>query len=203
MSAVEALPFTPFREAAGREGTPVTPEIQGEAALVRGSIEVHRYLVERGVPHEFYRLERPLRRIDEAAALLDLDPKIVVSAELFDVPGGPVLALTSSSDCASAAAVAAAIGATRARAFSKARTARHTGFLADWLPPVGHERPSRALVDAPLHGAEVLYTPGGDPGVMLILRSSDLVRATAAGLARLAGQAEPAETPSAAAPGLR
>src|SRR5437667_5184535 len=78
MSAVEALPFTPFREAAGREGTPVTPEIQGEAALVRGSIEVHRYLVERGVPHEFYRLERPLRRIDEAAALLDLDPKIVV-----------------------------------------------------------------------------------------------------------------------------
>jgi len=170
---------------------------------VRGSIEVHRYLVERVVPHEFYRLTRPLHRIEEAAGALDLDPMIVVSAELFDVPGGPVLALTTSSSCASGAAVARASGATRARAFSKARTARYTGFLADWLPPVGHERPSRALVDAALCDVEVLYTPGGDPGVMLILRCTDLVRATAADLVRLAGPAEPAETRSAAAPGLR
>ena len=79
----------------------------------------------------------------------------------------------------------------------------HTGFLPDWLPPVGHERPSRALVDETLLDADVLYTPGGDPGVMLTLRSADLVRATAADIVALTGLAEDAELPSAATPGLR
>jgi prolyl-tRNA editing enzyme YbaK/EbsC (Cys-tRNA(Pro) deacylase) len=170
---------------------------------VRGSIEVHRYLTERDIPHEFYRLERPLRRLDEAAALLGLDPTIVVSGELFEVVGGHALALLPSSACASSEAVARAIGAPRSRPLSKTRVAAHTGFLADWLPPVGHERPSRALVDEALVGADVLYAPGGNPGVMLTLRFSDLVRATAADIVELAGQADDAELPSAATLGLR
>jgi prolyl-tRNA editing enzyme YbaK/EbsC (Cys-tRNA(Pro) deacylase) len=87
---------------------------------------------------------------------------------------------------------------------SKVRVAAHTGFLADWLPPVGHERPSRALIDADLVDADVVYAPGGDPGVMLSLRSADLVRATAAEVVELAGRAEEdAELPPAATTGLR
>lgn len=170
---------------------------------MRGSIEVHRYLTERDVPHEFYRLERPLRRLDEAAALLGLDPMIVVSGELFEVVGGHVLALLPSSMCASAEAVARATGKPRSRPLSKVRVIAHTGFLPDWLPPVGHERPSRALVDKALLDADVLYAPGGDPGVMLTLRSADLIRATAAEDVSLAGPVEEAELPSAATPGLR
>jgi prolyl-tRNA editing enzyme YbaK/EbsC (Cys-tRNA(Pro) deacylase) len=170
---------------------------------VRGSIEVHRYLTERDVPHEFYRLERPLRRLDEAAALLGLDPTMVVSGELFEIVGGHVLALLPSSMCASVEAVARATGKPRSRPLSKVRVIAHTGFLPDWLPPVGHERPSRALVDETLLDADVLYTPGGDPGVMLTLRSADLVRATAADVVALTGPAEDAELPSAATPGLR
>jgi prolyl-tRNA editing enzyme YbaK/EbsC (Cys-tRNA(Pro) deacylase) len=170
---------------------------------VRGSIEVHRYLTERDIPHEFYRLERPLRRVEEAAALLDLDPTIVVSGELFEIVGGHALALLPSSSCASSLAVARAIGVPRSRPLSKVRVAAHTGFLADWLPPVGHERPSRALIDETLVDADVLYAPGGDPGVMLTLRSSDLIRATAADIVELAASPEEAELPSAATPGLR
>jgi prolyl-tRNA editing enzyme YbaK/EbsC (Cys-tRNA(Pro) deacylase) len=170
---------------------------------VRGSIEVHRYLTERDVPHEFYRLERPLRRVEGAAALLGLDPGIVVSGELFEIVGGHVLALVPSSACASSEAVAIAAGKPRSRPLSKVRVAAHTGFLADWLPPVGHERPSRGLVDEALVGADVLYAPGGDPGVMLIIRSADLIRATAADVVALTGRPEDAELPSAATPGLR
>jgi prolyl-tRNA editing enzyme YbaK/EbsC (Cys-tRNA(Pro) deacylase) len=170
---------------------------------VRGSIEVHRYLTERDIPHEFYRLERPLRRVDEAAALLGLDPGIVVTGELFEVVGGHVLALLPSSACASSEAVARAVGVPRSRPLSKVRVAAHTGFLADWLPPVGHERPSRALLDEALLDADVLYAPGGDPGVMLTLRSSDLIRATAADIVALAGTPDETELPSAATPGLR
>ena len=147
---------------------------------MRGSVEVHRYLVERAIPHEFYRLEHPLRRVVDAPAVLDLDPEIVVGAELFEVAGGPVLAVTPASACASTDAIASVTGHRRVRPIAKARVTTYTGFIADWLPPVGHERPSRALIDGSLLDVDVLYAAGGDPGVMLIMRSVDLLRATAA-----------------------
>lgn len=160
---------------------------------MRGSVEVHRYLVERAIPHEFYRLDRPLRRIDEASAVLGLDPDIVVAAELFDARQGHALALTAASECASAAAIAPLLGVKRVRSMSKARVSAHTGFIADWLPPVGHERPSRAVMDASLIEADVVYAAGGDPGVMLVMRTADLLRATAATVADLTVEAEAAD----------
>jgi len=81
---------------------------------------------------------------------------------------------------------------------SKARTAAHTGFIADWLPPVGHERPSRALLDPSLLETDVLYTPGGDPGLMVVLHSSDLLRATSATVAPLGAESEPEPSGTAA-----
>lgn len=170
---------------------------------MRGTIEVHRYLTERGVPHEFYRLERPLRRVEEAPAILGLDPMIVVQTELFLSSSQYVLALTPTATCASAAAAAEAVGIPRVRPITKGRTAAHTGFLPDWLPPVGHERPSSALVDEALIDADVLYSPGGDPGVMLVLPSRGLVRATAATVASLFAASEPEEVAAAATPTLR
>ena len=160
---------------------------------MRGTVEVHKHLVERAVPHEFYRLERPLRRIDEAAAVLGLDPSMVVAAELFDASGALVLALTPSSACASAEDVARAVGAARVRPLSKGRTGAVSGFLPDWLPPMGHERPSTVVFEEILLDADVVYAAGGDTGVMLVLRSADLARATAAIVAPLATSAEPAE----------
>lgn len=157
---------------------------------MRGSIDVHRYLTERQVPHEFYRLGRPLRNIDEAAALLDLLPSHVVTAELFESTSAPVLALVPAGVCASVANVVRASDETRIRPASPSRVTEHTGFFPGWLPPVGHERASRAVLDAALAEADVLYAAGGDPGVMLVLRSEDLIRATAATVAPLAPAAD-------------
>lgn len=157
---------------------------------MRGSIEVHRYLTERQIPHEFYRLGRPLRRIDEVAALLGLLPSQVVTAELFQSRAVSVLALVPAGVSASAAEVARASGAARIRPAAAAHVTEHTGFLPGWLPPVGHEHASRALLDADLADSDVLYTAGGDPGVMLVLRSSDLIRATSATIAPLSTSAE-------------
>ena len=160
---------------------------------MRGSIEVHRYLTERQIPHEFYRLGRPLRNIGEVAALLDLLPSHVVTAELFESQTVPVLALVPVGVCPSVATVAGASGEMRLRPATPSRVTEHTGFFAGWLPPVGHERASRAVLDADLAEVDVLYAAGGDPGVMLVLRAEDLIRATAARVAVLAEEPDEAE----------
>jgi Cys-tRNA(Pro)/Cys-tRNA(Cys) deacylase len=165
---------------------------------LRGTVEVHRYLVERAIPHEFYRLDRPLRRIDEASAVLGLDPAIVVAAEMFEARDAVALALASASECVSAQAVASALGIKRVRPMAKSRVTTNAGFIADWLPPVGHERPSRSVIDAALVEADVLYAAGGDPGVMLVMRSADLLRATAATVADLTAEEETAASAAAA-----
>jgi Cys-tRNA(Pro)/Cys-tRNA(Cys) deacylase len=157
---------------------------------MRGSIEVQRYLTERQIPHEFYRLDRPLRRIEEVAALLDLLPSQVVTAELFEARTETVLALLQAGTCASTADVTRASGVKHLRPAPPSRITEHTGFLAHWLPPVGHERASRTVLDAGLADVDVLYAAGGDPGVMLVLRSADLIRGTSATVAPLATSAE-------------
>ena len=157
---------------------------------MRGTVEVHQYLVERGIRHEFYRLERPLRRIDEAAAVLGLPPSHVAAVELFEAAGTlPIVAVVPAVTCASADAVAAAAGARRVWPAKTSRVTELTGFFPGWLPPIGHERAVRIVVDEALLAVEVLYAPGGDPGVMLVLRSSDLVRAAAATTASLSTSA--------------
>lgn len=161
---------------------------------MRGSIEVHRYLTERQIPHEFYRLGRPLRNIDEVADLLDLLSSQVVTAELFESKTTPVLALVPAGARASVEEVAGASGDMRIRPATPSRVTKHTGFMSGWLPPVGHERPSRAVLDAGLTNVDVLYAAGGDHGVMLVIRSVDLIRATAGTVAALAAAADqPAE----------
>ena len=162
---------------------------------MRGSIEVHRYLTERGIPHEFYRLDRPLRRLEEAADLLDLKPSQVVIAKLFETAQVPVLALSSAAAKPTAAGVVKAMGDGHVRAATSSRVTEHTGFLAQWLPPVGHEQASRALLEASLAESDVLYAAGGDPGVMLVIRAADLIRATSATAANLVAPA-PALDPS-------
>ena len=163
--------------------------------VMRGSIEVHRYLTERGISHEFYRLDRPLRRLEEAAALLDLRADRVVSAVLFEARRTPVLVLVPAGMVASAQAVAEAAGESRVRPAKPNRVIELTGFLPSWLPPVGHERTTRALVDRTLAGKGALYAPGGDSGVMLVIRAADLIRATAGTVADLAA-AEPDASPT-------
>jgi prolyl-tRNA editing enzyme YbaK/EbsC (Cys-tRNA(Pro) deacylase) len=154
---------------------------------VRGTVEVHQHLVERGIRHEFYRLERPLRRIDEAAALLGLPPSQVAAVELFEAAAAlPIVAVVPADGCASADAVASAAGARRVWPAPAARVTELTGYLPGWLPPIGHERAVRVVLDPALLSAEVVYAPGGDPGVMLVMRSTDLARATSATMVPLA-----------------
>lgn len=168
---------------------------------MRGSIEVHRYLTERGIPHEFYRLDRPLRRLEGAAALLGLKPERVVAAALFEARRSPVLALFPAGMRVRARVVAKASGDDRVRPAKAARVAASTGFLPGWLPPVGHQNAPRVVLDANVAREEVLYAPGGDPGVMLVIRASDLVRATAATITDLVPEAAETSRDPVASPG--
>lgn len=50
----------------------------------------------------------------------------------------------------------------------------YTGFPVGGVPPLGHKRPLRTLLDAQLLAEETVYVSGGDQDVMLEVEAQDL-----------------------------
>jgi len=64
-----------------------------------------------------------------------------------------------------------------------------TGYLLPFVPPVALECPTTLVVDERVAGQDVVYASAGEPGVILKVRGADLVKATSAVVARIAGRA--------------
>jgi Cys-tRNA(Pro)/Cys-tRNA(Cys) deacylase len=153
---------------------------------LRASVDVHTQLLDRDIPHEIYATSGPIRFLEDAADALGLSPSEVIRVTVFSTPAGPVATLTPLGVEPDAGAVAAAAGTAVARRETPAGASRHTGYIAHWVPPVAHEREVRVLIDRSVLAAEIVYTAGGEPGVILKIRPDDLVRATAGILADVA-----------------
>jgi Cys-tRNA(Pro)/Cys-tRNA(Cys) deacylase len=152
---------------------------------LRESVEVHTWLLDLGVAHEIYRTDRPSRTLAEASAALGLEPTEVISVSVFETRRGPVIALAPLSDEPEATAVAAAVGSFSSLRATPGGASRATGYVAQWIPPVAHRKPMTAVADPKVLDSEIVYTAGGAPGVILKLRSEDLIRITGATIAPL------------------
>jgi prolyl-tRNA editing enzyme YbaK/EbsC (Cys-tRNA(Pro) deacylase) len=53
--------------------------------------------------------------------------------------------------------------------------ARVTGFPADWIPPVALDDGVQLVMDPALASLDVLYAPGGEPGLLVGIRTEDLL----------------------------
>lgn len=154
---------------------------------MRTSVDVHTFLLDRDIPHEIYPAPAPLRVLEDASDALGLLPAEVARVTVFSTPAGPVAAIAPADVDPDPAAVAAAVGAVVARRETPAGASRQTGYLAHWIAPVAHERKVRVVIDPALLSGEIVYTSGGEPGVLLKIRSEDIVRATDGVIAEVGG----------------
>ena len=147
---------------------------------MRGTVEVNRFLIERDIPHEFFRLEGTVHTASEIPGALGLSPGEVVAIRGFEHRKTTLLVVAGMDLDPSPELVAEAAHVPRVRVARPAAISRVTGYPAEWAPPIGHERAVTTLVDKNLLAYEVVYAPAGEPSVLLKIRSEDLVRATGA-----------------------
>jgi Cys-tRNA(Pro)/Cys-tRNA(Cys) deacylase len=152
---------------------------------LRESVEVHTWLLDQGIEHEIYRTDRPSRTLAETSAALGLDPSEVIGVSVFETRRGPIVALAPLSNEPEATAVAAAAGSFSSLRATPGSASRVTGYVAQWIPPVGHRKVLPVFADPKVLASEIVYTAGGAPGVILKLRSEDLIRITGATIAPL------------------
>lgn len=129
----------------------------------------------------------------EAAAALGAEASEVFKTLVVALEGGPgglAVAVVPVSGSLDLKAVARVLGASRARLAPQAEAERATGYVVGGISPVGQRRRLATVLDETARGLDRLYVSAGRRGLDLALAPADLVRATAAVVARIA-RAEP------------
>jgi prolyl-tRNA editing enzyme YbaK/EbsC (Cys-tRNA(Pro) deacylase) len=172
---------------------PAAPQGAFAAILsdVRGSVDVHNFLVERDVPHEVLPVAGRTRSAERLAALLELPLEEVGKVVVFEGTAGGVAAVIPAGSTADVERVRKATTRTDLEPASDDRAAELTGYLAESMPPVGLPGEFTVVLDRALARDSVLYFPGGEARAVLKIRGKDLARATHAKVARIAGAGSP------------
>jgi Cys-tRNA(Pro)/Cys-tRNA(Cys) deacylase len=153
---------------------------------MRTSVDVHNFLLERGIAHEMVSTRGRFRSPDRMAAVLGLPPEQVGRVVLFQGPGGLVAVLIPSDRSADRQRIADVTDEPDLLELSPNRAAEATDYLHEALPPAGLPSGTRVVMDRTLADQEVLYFPGGEPSSLLKIRPDDLARATDAHVAPVA-----------------
>lgn len=149
---------------------------------------MHRDLLAQDVAHEVVRLRRPVVAADDLPEVLDLPAAQCVAVRCYVVDGRTVAVMVQAGDVPDHAALLGALGARTARSATAAEVNAATDCAAGLVSPVGLPAEVVLLADRALDRDEVLYAPAAESGVVLAVRSRDLLAATGARLVALSPQ---------------
>jgi Cys-tRNA(Pro) deacylase len=128
----------------------------------------------------------------DAARAVGCEIGQIVKSLVFVADGEPVLALVSGTNRADTARLATAIGARQVRRADADEVRDATGFAIGGVPPFGHARRLRVVVDRDLTRFDLVWAAAGLPDATFPIPPADLVTIAAGTVAEIAEQASPA-----------
>jgi prolyl-tRNA editing enzyme YbaK/EbsC (Cys-tRNA(Pro) deacylase) len=128
------------------------------------------------------------RTAPEAAAAVGCEVGAIVKSLVFRIGDEAVLALVSGSNRADEALLEAGFGAPVERADADFVRAA-TGYSIGGVPPIGHPRPLRTLVDEDLLRHPVVWGAAGTPRSVFPMEPQELARLTGGEVGKLAAPA--------------
>jgi len=155
---------------------------------VKSALDVHRTLLDRGVPHEVVRLRSRLGSADDLPRVLALERGCAtVRCYVVERDGGTAFAavLVPSGLVPSPALLLEALDACTVRPARPEQVNAATDYAAELVSPVCLPPEVELLADTALTQDDVCYTALGEGGVALGIRTSDLLAATGARLVPL------------------
>jgi prolyl-tRNA editing enzyme YbaK/EbsC (Cys-tRNA(Pro) deacylase) len=128
------------------------------------------------------------RTAPEAAAAVGCEVGAIVKSLVFRVGDEAVLALVSGGNRADESLLQAGFGAAVERADADFVRAA-TGYSIGGVPPIGHPRPLRTLVDEDLLRFPVVWGAAGTPRSVFPIAPDELARLAGGAVVRLAAHA--------------
>ena len=158
-------------------GTPAT------AALVAAGIPFteHPYAHDPGVA------AFGLEAADALALSNAVEPERVFKTLVADVDGRLVVGVVPVTGKLDLKALAAAVGGKKAAMADPAVAERRTGYVVGGISPIGQKTAHQTVLDETVELWDTVFVSGGRRGLDLELAPADLVRATGATIAAIAG----------------
>lgn len=146
---------------------------------MKDALDIHRMLLERELRHEIIRLRRIVLSADELPDTLGLPCERCISVRMYDVDGRLTAVVVRAKETPPTLTLLSATGAREVRPASpdvvNVITDYAAGLVAPLLLPTGVQvLIDRRIVDD-MDADDVVYTPTGDSGTALGIRTCDLV----------------------------
>ncbi len=142
------------------------------------SINVHNRLQELGIPHELFKLSRPIGTLEQAAVVVGLEPGELACPHFYTIDSAPTILIIPGDRRLDEEKLKTLTGGARLEPISLDEIASLTGYVTGCIPPVGLKTDMEAYIDYYTLKEDVVYTGSGEPSAILKIRSYDLVRAT-------------------------
>jgi len=123
---------------------------------------------------------------EAAAAALGVEPARVFKTLVAAADGRLVVGVVPVSSTLDLKALAAALGGRRALLAERAAAQRATGYVVGGISPLGQRTRLPTVVDGSVSRWPTVYVSAGRRGLQVELAPADLVRVTAATVARIA-----------------
>ena len=136
-------------------------------------------LRELGLDVEVRELSDSTRTASEAAAAVGVEVGQIVKSLVFVDEQGPVLCLCAGDRRVDTAKLGPAVRQARG---DEVRNA--TGFSIGGVPPLGHDRPPRTVVDESLRRFDTVWCAGGTPHAVFPIATAALIASIADGEVR-------------------
>jgi prolyl-tRNA editing enzyme YbaK/EbsC (Cys-tRNA(Pro) deacylase) len=117
-------------------------------------------------------LDESTRTAEEAAAAAGVDVGQIVKSLVFLDAGNPVLCL-----CAGDRRVDTDLLGSDVRQARGSEVREATGFAIGGVPPVGHDRPIRTVIDSSLRRYDTVWCAGGTPHAVFPVATEALIAA--------------------------
>lgn len=153
------------------------PAVFYKEVSLLSSVDVHNYLQTANIPHELRRMPEPARTASRAAVVLGLQPHQVIKAILIIAGGNPAMVLIPGDSMMNYAKLKAELAVSHVRLVNADEVRQLTGYLIGCTPPVALKTEMSKYIDLHALREDVVYTGGGEPDMILKIRSYDLVRA--------------------------
>lgn len=114
----------------------------------------------------------------EAAEVLGIDPARVFKTLMVDVEGKLAVGIVPVSGTLDLKALAAVLGAKKAKMADPAAAQRRTGYVLGGISPLGQRLPSPTVLDSSALAFDTVLVSGGKRGLDIEVAPADLVRLT-------------------------
>jgi Cys-tRNA(Pro) deacylase len=153
---------------------------------MKTSVDLHNYLQDREVPHEFSFIEAPAKTTEIAAVSLGLSLSEVGKPLLVEADGSPVIALIPGDCRLNVRKFKQLMNASKVKFVSSNEVVGLTGYVMGCMPPIAHAENMPVCIDERLISLEAIYTCGGQLDTILVVNPTELAVATNAIIADIA-----------------